>query len=167
MSENTEPGMPWFAVRVRGRSEPAAAAALRAKGFRPYLPTCVLRKRYSDRFKVVEAPLFPGYLFCPMVPEHTAPVLSIPTVRYILGDSRGPVPVCAEEIAALQRVAGAGALPTRYLASGCRVRISFGNLAGVEGILVRSNSRVRVVLSVEMLGKSVAVEVDEDQIELI
>jgi len=167
MTDSAQHQLPWLALKVKGRSEPAAEAALRSKGFRPFVPRYRERRKYCDRFKVVEGPMFPGYLFCPMAPEHTVAVLSIPAVQYIVGNSRGPTPVEDQEIASLRQAESAGAVPVAFVRTGCRVRVRFGTLQGVEGILVRGGSAARLVLSVEMLSQSVSVEVDEDQIEFL
>jgi transcription antitermination factor NusG len=159
--------LPWFALKVKNRSELQAEAALSARGFRPYLPKCKERRRYSDRFRTVEEPLFPGYLFCRVDPGNVIPVLDVPAVQYILGNSEGPIPVCEDEILSLRKALESGAVPAPFTSMGSRVRVGFGNLQGVEGILVRSGSGVRLVLSVEGLGLSVAVEIDEDQLELL
>jgi transcriptional antiterminator NusG len=159
--------LPWFALKVKARSELTAEVALRARGFEPYVPKWRERRKYSDRFKIVEAPMFPGYIFCPMDPQHTLPVLSVVAVQYVVGNSSGAISISDEEIAAVQKAADAGAVPVPYMKTGRSARVRFGKLAGVQGIIIRSSSGARLVLSVELLNRSVALEVDEQDVELL
>jgi transcription antitermination factor NusG len=158
---------PWFVLKVNQRSEPVAVAALQSKGYAPVFPTYVQRRRYSDRVKLVDAPLFPGYVFCQFDAQRRAPVLSSLAVQYILGTSQGPVPMPPAEVDAICKMAKAGASPMEYVREGQRARIEFGPLHGLEGIVIKKTTDIRLVLSIELLQRSIFVGVDVDQLTLM
>jgi transcription antitermination factor NusG len=164
-SERAGEATQWFALSVVPRKEKATAHTLRAKGYQDFLPMYSVRRRWSDRMKVVEMPLFPGYVFCRFDPKARLPILKIDTVMSVAGLGRTPEPIPDAEIAALQLVckSGANAIPCPYLTAGARVRILEGPLTGLEGILVQ-DKETRLVLSVTLLQRSVSVEVDRDWI---
>jgi len=160
------PELRWYAVRVRSNREWTVAAAARGKGIEEFVPRYRVRRQWSDRVREVELPLFAGYVFCRLDVRQRLPVLTIPGVVGFVGTREGPLPVEEEEIAALQRVAssGAPAAPWPYLQVGQRVRITRGPLRGLEGLLAVVKSDYRLVVSVTLLQRSVAVEVDRDAI---
>lgn len=153
---------PWYAVRVRARQEDLVAGALTQKGYEVLLPKYTCRKRWSDRVKQVELPLFPGYLFSRFDIHNRLPMLVTPGVMSIVGAGHTFLPVDPHEIAAIERIVGADvkAEPWEYLHIGQRVRIEAGPLRGVEGILAGVNERHRLVVSITLLQRSVAVEID-------
>jgi transcription antitermination factor NusG len=153
---------PWFALRVKSRSEKIVATIARNKGFEEFLPLYQSRRRWSDRFKSVELPLFPGYVFCRLNPEFRLPLLTIPGVLGFVGIGRVPAPIDDAEIAAIQTAVGAGLLaePYPFLEVGQRVRVAEGPLAGLEGLLVEVRKQQRIAVSVSLLKRSVAVEID-------
>lgn len=160
---------PWFAVWVKGRCEQEAASHLSARGYSPYLPTYFERRQWSDRVRLAELPLFPGYLFCRFDPQDRLPILTAPGVIQILGVGKTPLPVTDAEVEAIQAIAQSG-LPKRpwpYLQVGQRVRIGSGPLRGVEGILLEIRGEHRLVVSVELLRRSVAVEIDPESTGLL
>lgn len=151
---------PWFALQVRGRREPAVAEHLRCQGYEWFLPLYKCKKVWSDRVKDVESPLFPGYLFCRFDSQMRLPILKTPGVIQIVGNNRQPVPVDEQEIAAIQTLIATGARnqPWPYSKVGDRVRIESGPLSGLEGLLVEFRGSHRLVVSVTLLQRSVAVE---------
>lgn len=157
-----ESNLPWFALQVRSRSETVVASFLKGNGYEWFLPTYICRKRWSDRIKNVEVPLFPGYLFCRFNPQYRLPILKTPGVITVVGVARTPMPVDDAEIAALRAIvnSGVGRQPWPYLQVGQRVRIEYGALCGLEGILLDFKGRHRVVVSVTLLRRSVAAEID-------
>ena len=157
----------WYAIRVRSRFEKPVATHLHARGYEAFLPFHKCRRRWSDRFKEVEFPLFPGYVLCRFNPLNRLPILSIPGVLCLVGVGNTPIPVNETEMASIQ-VAVKSGLPGRpwpFLQVGHRVRIEFGPLCGVEGILLGFRGPQRLVLSVSILQRSVAVQVDESWIQ--
>ena len=152
----------WFALQVRTRHESGVASFLDTKGYEIFLPVYTSRKRWSDRVKNVETPLFPGYLFCRFDAQDRLPVLTTPGVIQIVGYNRLPIPVEESEIQAIQTLLASGFhnQPWPFLSVGDRVRIEAGALRGCEGLLVEFKGSHRLVLSISLLHRSVAVEID-------
>ena len=154
---------PWFALQTRSRHENVVAMQLQGKGFEPFLPVQKSRRRWSDRIKEIELPLFPGYLFCRFNPLDRMPILVIPGVVQIVGIGKQPIPIDEAEVAHI-RTAVQSDLPREtwpFQRIGQKVKIEYGPLSGVEGILLNIKGGHRLVLSVTLLQRSVAVEVDE------
>jgi len=152
----------WFAVRTAAGREKSVASQLQSKGYETLLPVSRSRRQWCDRVKELELALFPGYLFTRFDFNQRLPILITPGVQLIVGSGKVPTPVSDAEMEALRRVVASGATaePHDYLAAGQRVRIRDGALAGLEGILVEVKNSWRMILSVELLRRSVAVEVD-------
>jgi transcription antitermination factor NusG len=152
----------WFALSVKPRHEKSTSAALRFKGFQEFAPLYRSLRRWSDRFKEVELPLFAGYVFCRFDASRRLPILTTPGVLRIVGNGREPVPVLDSEIEALKAVAGSGlaAEPWPFLEVGSQIGIEEGPLRGAHGTLIEIKGRERLVLSVTLLRRSIAVEVD-------
>ncbi len=155
---------PWFAIQVRTSAEKIATNLLQYKGFECFLPLSKSRRRWSDRIKELEVALFPGYLFCRFDPGNRLPILKTPGVIQIVGIGKIPAPVDDCEIAALQRVGKSGvpARPWPFLQVGRVARIEYGPLRGLTGIVVNVKSESKLILSVTLLQRSVAVEVECD-----
>jgi transcription antitermination factor NusG len=152
----------WFALQVRARQEFRISEHLRSNGYEWYLPLYKCRKRWSDRIKDMESPLFPGYLFCRFDPLYRLPILKIPGVIQIVGFNRQPAPVNEAEIRVIQAVEDSGlpSQPYPYLEVGDKVQIESGPLRGLAGLLVEFQGNHRLVLSVTLLQRSVAVNID-------
>jgi transcription antitermination factor NusG len=157
---------PWFAILVRTGREKTANLLLENAGYECFLPVSKCTRRWSDRTKIIEVPLFPGYLFCRMNPHNRLTVLMTPGVMQIVGVGKTPVPVEEEEIHAIQRVQKSGlpAMPWPYMQIGNVAKILEGPLRGMTGIVVKIKSGMKLVLSVSLLQRSVAVEVERDWI---
>lgn len=154
----------WYALRVRSKFESVASATLRGKGYEEFLPVYLSRRRWSDRVKELALPLFPGYLFCRFDVHDRLPILTTLGVVAIVGAGKTPVPVSDEEIAAVEAVVRSGlpAQPWPCLTVGSRVFIERGPLAGVEGIALNVDKKYRLVVSVSLLQRSVAVEIERE-----
>jgi transcription antitermination factor NusG len=155
--------VPWYALHVRPRYEKLVARILRSKGFEEYLPLYKVNRRWSDRVMETELPLFPGYVFCQMDwTRRILPALTTPGVLRVLGVGRTPMPIDAREIEAVQIIVNSGRAvrPWPMPRIGERVCIEQGPLAGVEGVLVGVKKRSRLVVSVTLLKRSVAVEIE-------
>jgi len=153
----------WYALQIRAGQGKSVSAGLRGKGFEEFLPLCFSQRQWSDRVKNVEVPLFPGYLFCRFDPlNRLVPVLTTPGIIRIVSAGRTPIPVADAEIEAVHKVVHSGlvAEPWPFLNTGCRVAIDWGPLAGLEGVLARYSGEHRLVVSVNLLQRSVAVEID-------
>jgi transcription antitermination factor NusG len=157
---------PWFAILARTAREKNVTLLLENTGYECYLPVVKFTRNWSDRVKEIEAPLFPGYLFCRMNPHSRLPVLMTPGVIQIVGIGKTPIPVAEEEIAAIQRVgkSGLSTMPWPYLQVGHVVQIESGPLRGMTGIVIKIKSGLKLVLSVNLLQRSMAVEIDRSWI---
>jgi transcription antitermination factor NusG len=148
----------WFALRVRPKQERSAAMNLSRLGLDEYVPLQKVRRQWSDRVKELDAPLFPGYIFCGFTYCERPRVLNSPGVESIVGA------VDDSEIATLRTLVASGKplahLP--FLRVGQKVSIESGPLAGIRGVVLREESSWRVVVSVEALDRSIAVEVDRE-----
>lgn len=160
---------PWFALQTRSRYEHFVAAMLRGKSYELFLPVFTSQHRWSDRLKNLELPLFPGYLFCRFDPLDRFPIVVTPGVLRVVGTGKNPVPVADAEIAALQTAVKSGLPrePWPFLQIGQRVRVECGPLCGLEGILAGFRGHHRLVLSVTLLQRSVAVQVEESWVRPI
>jgi transcription antitermination factor NusG len=154
----------WFAVHVKPRLEKPIASALFSKGIETFLPLYSTRKKWSDRLKEVQLPLFDGYVFCKMDLLYRMPVLTVPGVRQFVGIGKVPAAIDEAEIQALQSVMKSGlpSMPWPFLQVGQRVRVEHGALRDLEGILLQTKGTDRLVLSVSLLQRSLAVEIDRD-----
>jgi len=155
---------PWYAIRVRANRERTTAASLEGKGLPSFLPVCRERRNWANRIRIVERPLFPGYVFGRFDAEKRLPILTIPGVLHVVGTQAGPIPVDPDEIAALQRIAAsplfAEAWP--FLSVGEDVLIDAGPLRGVRGKLAAFKSDLKLIVSVTLLQRSVAVTVERN-----
>jgi transcription antitermination factor NusG len=152
----------WFALQVRTRWEGSTALLLSGKGYQTFLPTYKTRKRWKGRVRDVESALFPGYVFCQFDALKRLPILVTPGVISVVGQGRIPQPVEAGEIAAIQTIVSSGfrAEPWPYLELGQKIRIEQDVLQGLEGILVSFKGSHRIVVSVSLLRRSIALEID-------
>ncbi len=155
----------WYAIRVRSKYENVASAGLRGKGYEEFLPSYRSKRRWSDRVKEIELPLFPGYLFCRFcVNDRLLPILTTPGVLSIAGAGKTPIPVRDEEVGAVRAILSSGlaSRPWPFLRVGSRVYIESGPLAGLEGIIAETEKVDRLIVSVSLLQRSVAVEIDRN-----
>jgi transcription antitermination factor NusG len=160
---STQPsGDRWYALQLRTRWESSTAALLSAKGYQTFLPTYNILKRGRGRSTEVPAPLFPGYLFCRFNVFDRLPVLITPGVITVVGMGRIPVPVEVSELEAIQKMVSTGLRvePWPFLEVGQVVRIEDGALSGVEGVLTSFKGTSRIVVSISLLRRSVALEID-------
>lgn len=152
----------WFAVRVRSHFENIAAKHLQDRGFEQFCPVYEQERQWSDRKKLSQFPLFPGYVFCRLDPDRRLPVLTVPGVVDILGFASQPCPVPEHEIEHIRRMAESGCVvrPWPFITVGQKVLIERGPLKGVEGLLQEIKGKYRLIVSVTMLQRSVATEID-------
>ena len=152
----------WFALQVRTRWESSTSLLLAGKGYQTLLPTYKSSKRWRGRVREVHAPLFPGYVFCQFDVQKRLPILVTPGVLALVGRGRVPTPVDEVEIANLRTVvsSGLGAEPWPYLEVGQKIRVENDSLQGLEGILIQFKGNHRIVVSVSLLRRSVALEID-------
>ena len=156
----------WYALYTCPRHEKCVAEQIEQRRFPCFLPLYRSVRRWKDRRKELELALFPGYVFVQMALEKKLQVLELPGVVRLVSFNGQPAVVSAEEIEVLRdRLSGASIEPHPYLRTGRRVRVRHGAMAGLEGIIVRRKDRCRVVFSIDLIMRSVAVEVDEADLE--
>lgn len=165
-----DPSCPlWYALQVRTRRENSTASILVGKGYETFLPTYESLERRRAKPKKITAPLFPGYVFCRFDALKRLPILVTPGVIAVVGRGRIPAAVEDSEIEAIKKAVSAGLRvePWPYLEVGQMVRIEGGALAGMEGILTAFKGTRRIVLSVSLLRRSVALEIDRSKVRPI
>ena len=157
-----DPGTRWYALQVKPRHERHVAQVLQTKGFEQFLPLYTARHRWSDRIKKLSLPLFPGYVFCRFHRERRLPVVSSPGIVRVVGAGKSPTPIDDDEIAALQSIVKSElcAHPFPFLQVGQVVRLSAGPLCGLQGILLARKDAHRLIVSVNLLQRSVAVQIE-------
>lgn len=156
----------WFAVQVWTQRENRVNTILLQKGIETFLPTKRIWRRWCDRTQASDVPLFPGYVFAWFDPESRLPVLVTPKVQGIVGCGNVPAPVDDAEIEAI-RILVASNLDVEScpaLAVGERVDIVSGPLAGVSGVLTEKRSVLRLVVSIQLLNRSISVQVTPDML---
>lgn len=168
LAESADGGW-WHALYTRHQHERVVAQALVGKGFEVFLPQYRAMRKWKDRQKEISLPLFPNYVFIQGGLDRMLNILTTPGVHSVVSWGGRPAEIPLKEIQSVRRLVES-ALPIEphpFLKCGDLVRITSGALEGIEGILVRKTRGVRLVLSVEMLSRSAAVEVDVNMVERI
>jgi transcription antitermination factor NusG len=157
----------WFAIRTRSHHEKTVLQQLTNRGIQSYLPLYRTVHEWTNRRKAdLELPLFPTYLFIHIAPQERIRTLEVPGVLNFVGLGRNPSPLLDAEIESLRDGLSLRRFePHPYLVAGTRVRIATGPLAGMEGVVQRRKGCLRVVLAVDFIAQSVAVEVDAEELE--
>jgi transcription antitermination factor NusG len=157
---------PWYALQVASRCEKAVASGLALRGYNEFLPLFRSRRKWSDRLQDVDLPLFPGYVFCQLDVNRRLPALLIPGVVRIVGLGKTPIPVDEGEIGAVQAVVKSGLLaqPWPFLKVGQTVTIEEGPLRNVTGILAEIDGSERLIVSITLLQRSLAVAIPRQSI---
>jgi transcription antitermination factor NusG len=157
----------WYALYTRHQHEKVIANILSNMGFEVFLPLYSAGRHWREANKQLLLPLFPSYVFIRGFLDRQLDALKTPGVYQVVGSGGRPAAIPETEIEAVRRTVTTSLRiePHPFLNCGDRVRVKSGSLTGLEGILVRKKGLFRLVLSVEMLGKSVAVEVDVEKVE--
>lgn len=159
-------GGEWYAVYTCARHEKRVAEQMERRRLHGFVPLYRATHWWKDRRKEVVLALFPSYVFVHLALQDRLLVLEIPGVVSIVSSQGKPIPLPAEEIEPFRRASGSVQMePHPYLQAGRRVRLRRGPMAGLEGILLRRKDGLRLVVSIEILMRSVAVEVDEADVE--
>lgn len=172
-------GSAWYAVNVRYQHEKRTGQALEQRGWETFVPVYETERQWSDRIKKIEMPLFGGYVFCRFPLEERMRVEDTPGVVRVVRFHGAPAPLEPGEMERIQRLTASDLplAPWPYLSTGDRVRVCRGPLRGLEGTLVEAPGRgeenggraalksdIRLVVSVEMLQRSVAVQLEPGMI---
>ena len=162
----TQSPLPWVALVVRPGGERRVQEGLANMGLATFVPWHGVRRRWSDRIKVLQQNLFPGYVFCRSKFSERGMVLNQGSVRGVVSFNSRPALIPDLEISSLRRAVESNLPlgPWPFLSVGQRVRIEKGSLAGMEGTLARDSTAWRVVVSINALQRSIAVEIDRDMI---
>ncbi len=157
----------WYATYVCSRHEKQVVSQLQERNVDCFLPVYRSVRRWKDRRKELDLALFPGYVFVHMDLKNRLRVLQLPSVVRFVSFNGHPAPLPDEEIDSLSNglASGIRAEPHPYLKVGQRVRVRSGPMVGARGILVRRKDRFRLVLSIDLIMRSVAIEVDEADVE--
>lgn len=157
----------WYAAYTSANHEKRVAHQLGQRNVEHFLPLYASVRRWKDRRVELELPLFPGYVFVRLALKERLCVLHVPGVAWLVGFGGLPTALPDEEMAALQRglAQGVRAKPHPFLTIGRRVQVKSGPLAGMQGILVRKKSTVRFVISMDLIQRSVMVDVDSADID--
>lgn len=153
----------WYAVYTCANHEKRVADQFAGRNVEHFLPQYESVRRWKDRKVRLQLPLFPGYLFVHMAMPERLRVLQVPGVVRLVGFNGSPAPLPEEDINRIREFLGQGwrASPHPYLQLGRRARVVRGPLAGLKGIVVRRKNRTRLVVSFELIERSMAVEMDE------
>ncbi|PYV10930.1 MAG: hypothetical protein DMG23_05865 [Acidobacteria bacterium] len=164
-----EHGAAWHALYTRHQHEKVVARVLENKGFEIFLPLYPTARRWKDRTKQLSLPLFPCYVFLRGGLDRWLDIISTPGIHSFVGSDGQPATIPETEIDAVRKGVEKGVRvePHPFLRCGDWVRVKSGPLEGIEGILLRKKNLFRLVLSVELLEKSVALEVDAWAVERI
>lgn len=160
---------PWYALYTKHQHEKTVARILALKGFEALLPLYQTARRWKDRTKLLSLPLFPCYVFLKTGLERRLDIMTTPGIFAMVSNAGEPAAIPMAEIDAIRRVveSGASVEPHPFIKCGEWVRVNSGPLVGIQGILIKKKSLYRLVLSVEMLGKAAAVEIDSFLVERV
>jgi transcription antitermination factor NusG len=156
----------WYALAVKHQHERRVGTVLHTRGLETLVPVYRTRRVWSDRVKDVELPLFPGYVFCQFTYLNRNALLNTPGVKKIVGFGSSPAPLEDREISAIQTVLRSRfpVRPWPYLNPGDRVVVKRGALRGLEGVLLKEKDSFKLLVSVELLRRSIVVEIEPDMI---
>jgi transcription antitermination factor NusG len=159
----------WYAAYTSANHEKRVADQLAGRGVESYLPQYDSVRKWKDRKVRLQMPLFPGYVFVHLALQNRLKVLQVPGVAYLVGFAGRPVAVPDEEFARIRGFLQKGlrAEPHPYLAAGRRVRVRNGPLEGMEGIVVRRKNGNRLVISLELIQRAMAVDLDGADLEAL
>jgi transcription antitermination factor NusG len=157
----------WYAAYTSANHEKRVAEQLMQRSVEHFLPLYTSVRKWKDRRVKLDLPLFPGYVFVHMRLRDRLHVLQIPSVANLVGFGGTPTALPEGEIEALRTSLGSGvrAEPHPFLTAGRRVRVKVGSLAGLEGIVIRRKNRLRLVISLDLIHRAAAVEVEATDLE--
>jgi len=159
----------WYAAYTRANHERRVAQELAQRSVEHFLPQYQSRRKWKDREVELSLPLFPGYVFVRMALENKLRVLQVPGVACLVSFAGKPAVVPDEEFGCIQELLSrkVAATPHPYLNVGRRARVLDGPFAGLEGIVIRRNKRNRMVISLDLIARSIAVELGEANLEAV
>ena len=153
----------WYALQTKLRMEKSTAENLIGRGYEAFVPLYLSRRKWADRIKTLEVPLFAGYIFSRFDPNRRLPVLTAPGVISIVGTRIGPVPVAVDELNAVKLLVDSKRNqlePFPSLSHGEQVYVRTGAFTGLHGTLVHFKNSCRLVIAITLIHRAVAVEID-------
>lgn len=158
----------WYAAYTSANHEKRVAGQLSVREVEHFLPLYASVRRWKDRRVRLQKPLFPGYVFVRLALRDRLQVLSVPGVARLVGFSGTPMPLPDKDIAALRTslACGVRAEPHPFLTVGRSVCVKSGPLAGMRGILVKRKGKYRVVISIDLIQRSIQADIENDALEL-
>jgi len=159
----------WYAAYTSANHEKRVATQLSERSVDQFLPTYTSVRKWKDRRVTLDLPLFPGYVFVRLALRDRLRVLQVPGVAKLVGFGGIPAALPDADIEGLRSglVSGIHAEPHPFLTAGRKVRVKHGPMTGLQGILVRRKSRTRLVVSVELIQRAMAIEIDEADVEAV
>lgn len=159
----------WYAAYTCANHERKVAEEISRRGLECFLPAFRTQQRWSDRYVELDRPLFPSYVFVRIALSEKLRILQVPGVVRLVGFSGAPAPLDDKDIAAVRAFLDRGlrAEPYPFLAAGRRVRVKAGPLQGLEGLVVRKRKGMRLVISLDLIQRSIAVEMEAADLERI
>ena len=157
----------WYALRVRTKCERVVVGGLHQREIVNFLPLCQTRTQWSDRVKTNSVPLFPGYVFAKLEEQQLHRLYTLPAFMYVVGRGSVPEPLDDSDIDAVKRIVaqGTGIGPWPFCSTGQLVDVIRGPLAGLQGVYLRAKGRDRLVISIPMLQRSVATEIESYNVQ--
>jgi transcription antitermination factor NusG len=159
----------WYVAYTSANHEKRVAEQFAVRSVEHFLPLYASLRRWKDRRVKLELPLFPGYVFVRLALCDQLRLLQVPGVARLVGFNGAPAALPTEEIEALKKglACGVRAEPHPFLTVGRRVRVKAGPLVGLQGILVKRTNRSRLVVSMELIHRAMAVQIDEADLEAV
>jgi transcription antitermination factor NusG len=159
----------WYAVYTMSRHEKRVAAHCERMAIEHFLPLYTWRRSWKNRTTIdLQMPLFPNYIFVQLSPDDHGPLMRLPGVLSTVGNAAGPVAIEDSEMEMLQRVIECKAIePHPYITTGDKVRVKAGPLEGIVGVVLRKANGFRFIVTLDLIGKSVALDIERSALELI
>jgi transcription antitermination factor NusG len=159
----------WYAVYTMSRHEKRVAAHCERIAIEQFLPLYTWRRSWKNRTTIdLQMPLFPNYIFVQLLPEDHGPLMRLPGVLSTVGNAAGPVAIQESEMELLRRVIECRAIePHPYITAGDKVRVKAGPLEGIVGVVLRKANGLRLIVTLDLIGKSVALDVERSALELV
>jgi transcription antitermination factor NusG len=159
----------WYAVYTMSRHEKRVAAHCERIAIEHFLPLYTWRRSWKNRTtNDLQMPLFPNYIFAQLLPEDHGPLMRLPGVLSTVGNAAGPVAIQDSEMEVLRRILDCKAIePHPYMTAGDKVRVKEGPLEGIVGVVLRKANGPRFIVTLDLIGKSVALDIEGSALELI
>ena len=159
----------WYAVYTMSRHEKRVAAHCERIAIEHFLPLYTWRRSWKYRTTVdLQMPLFPNYIFVQLQPDDHGPLMRLPGVLSTVGNAAGPVAIQDSEMEMLRRIMDCKAIePHAYITAGDKVRVKEGPLQGIVGVVLRKANGLRFIVTLDLIGKSVALDIESSALEVI